>query len=96
MLPLLFLVLDGESEFTHVFHLSVYFLRIIVDLITALGMQALTYKVSLKRVQISSSQGGGSTNPGSSTNPAHLFGDSSKLAGTPVGKRENQSTMDIK
>ena len=49
----------------------------------------------MKRVQISSSQGGGSTNPGSSTNPAHLFGGSSKLAGTPAGKRENQSTMDI-
>lgn len=55
MLPTINIVLDKQDNFSIVFHLSVYILRTVVDLVTALGMQALTYKVGIKRVQISSS-----------------------------------------
>ena len=77
------------SSNDQIINLSVFVIRSIVDIVTAIGIEALTYQVGMKRKQIIKTKG---SQNGQTTN--HLF--SSKQNTLNKDKfRENQDTMDI-
>ena len=82
-------VINYSSKDQIFINLSVFVIRSIVDIVTAIGIEALTYQVGMKRKQIIKTKG---SQNGQTTN--HLF--SSKQNTLNKDKfRENQDTMDI-